>query len=61
MNQRSRNSDITWKLSKVEGDEKKMTMVASVTPVTSDGLLETVIYNCDATFILEVRVEAMDR
>jgi len=38
-----------------------MTMVASVTPVTSDGLLETVIYNCDATFILEVRVEAMDR
>ena len=41
MNQRSRNSDITWKLSKVEGDEKKMTMVASVTPVApvaSEGL-----------------------
>ena len=35
-----------------------MTMVASVTPVTSDGLLETVIYNCDATFILEMRVSA---
>ena len=41
MNQRSRNSDITWKLSKVEGDEKKMTMVAPVAPVApvaSEGL-----------------------